>query len=355
MRRHIFSAALAAGMIFSTVPVSSAQSALLDLPRASQRAVVIQRIGLTDITLRYHRPLAKGRKVFGVLEPYGKVWRAGANENTVIEFGDAVTVEGKPLAKGVYGLHMIPGENEWTVIFSKNSSSWGSYSYDQAEDALRVTVKPQTTEPHDALTYDFDDLQPNSAVITMRWDKVAVPFKVEVNTAEIVQQSLRNQLRGRVQYEWQSWDEAANYYLDNKLSAEEAAKAADRSIEVEERFENLITRSRALDALGRKDEAATVRTKALNTGSAMQLHGYGRQLQQQGKQEEAFAIYRANIRRFPDHWTAHSEAARLACAKGDFDGAVKEMKLAVAAAPEQFKSSLDGLVKRLEAKQDINR
>jgi hypothetical protein len=355
MRRYLFSAALAAGMIFSTVPVSSAQSALLDLPRASQRAVVIQRIGITNITLRYHRPLAKGRKVFGELEPYGKVWRAGANENTVIEFGDPVTVEGKPLAKGVYGLHMIPGESEWTVIFSKNSSSWGSYSYDQAEDALRVTVKPQVTEFHDALTYDFDDLQPNSAVVTMRWDKVAVPFKVEVNTTEIVEQSLRNQLRGRVQYEWQSWYEAANYYLDNKLSAEEAVKDADQSIQVEERFENLIAKARALDVLGRKDEAATVRTKALGLGFAIQLHGYGRQLQQQGKQEEAFAIFRANIKRFPDHWTAHNEAARLACAKGDFDGAVKEMKLAVAAAPEQFRSSLDALVKRLEAKQDINR
>jgi tetratricopeptide (TPR) repeat protein len=355
MRRYLFSAALAAGMIFSTVPVSSAQSALLDLPRASQRAVVIQRIGITNVTIRYHRPLAKGRKVFGVLEPYGKVWRAGANENTVIEFGDAVTVEGKPLAKGSYGLHMIPGENEWTVIFSKNSSSWGSYSYDQAEDALRVTVKPQTTEPHDALTYDFDDLQPNSAVVTMRWDKVAVPFKVEVNTTEIVQQSLHNQLRGRVQYEWQSWEEAATYLLDNKLSAEEAVKDAEQSIQVEERFENLITKARALNTLGRKDEATTVRNKALGLGTAAQIHGYGRQLQQQGNQADAFEIYRANIKRFPDHWTAHNEAARMACAKGDFDGAVKEMKLAVAAAPDPVKPALEGFVRQLEAKQDINR
>src|SRR5216110_3189837 len=120
----------------------SAQSDL-KLPDVSQAAEVKQRIALTDITIKYHRPLVKGRKIWGGLVPYGKVWRAGANENTTIDFSDPVSVEGQPLAKGIYGLHLIPGENEWTVIFSKNSSSWGSFSYDKAEDALRVTVKPQ--------------------------------------------------------------------------------------------------------------------------------------------------------------------------------------------------------------------
>ena len=151
---------------------------MLDLPRQSQHAVVMQRIGITDITVNYHRPLANGRQIWGKLAPYGQVWRAGANENTTITFTDPVTIEGQPLDKGTYGLHMIPGENQWTVIFSKDATAWGSFTYKQEEDALRVTVKPQAAEAHDALAYDFDDVKPDSAVVTMRWDKVAVPFKV---------------------------------------------------------------------------------------------------------------------------------------------------------------------------------
>ena len=131
--------------------LGQAQSFVLDLPRPSQHAVITQRIGITDITINYHRPVVNKRKVWGGLVPYGQVWRAGANENTTIKFTDPVTIEGKPLPKGTYGLHMIPGENEWTVIFSKNSTSWGSFTYDQAEDALRVTVKPQAADFHEAL------------------------------------------------------------------------------------------------------------------------------------------------------------------------------------------------------------
>ena len=163
---------------------------MLDLPRQSQHAVVTQRIGITDITVNYHRPLVNGRQIWGKLVPYGQVWRAGANENTTITFTDPVTIEGQPLDKGTYGLHMIPGENQWTVIFSKMSNAWGSFSYKQDEDALRVTVKPQTAEFHDALTYDFDDVKPDSTVVTLRWDKVAVPFKVAVKVNDIVKASI---------------------------------------------------------------------------------------------------------------------------------------------------------------------
>src|SRR6202163_92307 len=121
--------------------VSPAQSFVLDLPLQSQRAQISQRIGITDITISYHRPLIKDRKVWDALVPYGKVWRAGANINTTITFTDPVKVEGQALDKGTYGLHMIPNAAEWTVIFSKNATSWGSFTYDQAEDALRINVK----------------------------------------------------------------------------------------------------------------------------------------------------------------------------------------------------------------------
>jgi tetratricopeptide (TPR) repeat protein len=317
--------------------------------------MVSQRLGITDINIVYSRPLVNGRKIWGGLVPYGKVWRAGANENTTIEFTDPVTIEGQPLAKGIYGLHMIPGENEWTVIFSKNSGSWGSFSYNKDEDALRVNVKPHPAELHNALTYDFDDVKPDSAVVELEWEKVAVPFTVAVNNTDIVSQSIKEQLRGGVQYSWTGWDEAANYLLNNKGNLQDALRDNDASLQYEERFDNLLTRSQILEALGKKDEAAATRNKAIDVANVLQLHGYGRFLQTQGKQQEAMEIFRANLKKNPNHWIAHNEAARLACAQGNFDDAVKEMKLSSAGAPDNFKPQLDSLVKRLEAKEDINR
>ena len=198
---------------FSQAQTATGETLMLNLPRASQHALVSQRIGLTDITINYHRPLANGRQIWGKVVPYGQVWRAGANENTTITFTDPVTIEGQALDKGTYGLHMIPGENEWTVIFSKDSTSWGSFSYKQDQDALRVTVKPQAAELHDALAYDFDQVKPGSTVVTMRWDKVAVPFKVEVKVNDIVTASIHRQLYGLNQYYWEGWDDAAGYFL----------------------------------------------------------------------------------------------------------------------------------------------
>jgi tetratricopeptide (TPR) repeat protein len=354
MRRNFALTLVFIAIVFAGT-LSHAQSAVLDLPRDSQHAKIIQRVGITDITINYHRPLVKGRKVWGGLVPYGQVWRAGANENTTIEFTDPVTVEGKPLAKGIYGLHMLPTESEWTIIFSKASTAWGSFTYNQSEDALRINVKPAAAEMKEALAYEVDDVTPTSAVIALRWEKLAVPFRLEVSTNEIVAQNLHAQLRGLSQYTWDGWDDAATYFLTHKYNLEEALKYEDRSIGVEERYDNLMNKSRILDAMSKKDDATTARNKALGMASVVQLHSYGRQLQQEGKQEQAFEVFRTNIKKNPNHWTAHNEAARIACAKGDFDGAVKEMKLASAAAPDQIKNALDGFTKRLEAKEDINK
>ena len=334
---------------------SRAQSAIDDLPRPSQHAEVVQRIGVTDITINYSRPLVNGRKVFGGLEAYGKVWRAGANENTTITFTDPVTIEGKPLDPGTYGLHMIPGENEWTVIFSKANASWGSFTYNQKEDALRVTVKPQTAEFTDALTYEFDDLKPDSSVITMRWDKVAVPFKVAVNVNEVVEQNMRKHLRGLAQYTWDGWNDAADYLVNAKVDLEEALVYTDKSIAVEERYENLMTKSQVLDLIGRKEEAAKFRAEALARANATQSYTYARQLQRAKKLDEAWAAYRANEKKFPNDWISHFGMARVYSAQGDYDNALKEAKIALAGAPaDGTKDFVEGQIRRLEAKQDIN-
>jgi hypothetical protein len=333
-----------------------AQGIMLDLPLQSQHAVITQRLGLTDITINYHRPLVNSRPVWGKLVPYGQVWRAGANENTTVTFTDPVTIEGQPLDKGTYGLHMIPGEDQWTVIFSKMSTAWGSFSYKQDEDALRVTVKPQTAEFHNALTYDFDDLKPDSTVVTLSWEKVAVPFKVAVKVDDIVEASINRQIRGLNQYFWESWDEAGNYYLANKTNLDEALKDEDQSIRVEERYDNLHAKSQILEAMGRKDDAATVLNKALEKASAQQLYFYGRQLQGEKKQEEAFAVFRSNAKKYPDFWISHVGLARVYSGQGDFDKAVKELQSALAGVPDDAnRSNLEKYIKRAQSKEDFNR
>jgi hypothetical protein len=334
---------------------ATGETLMLTLPRQSQHALITQRIGITDITVNYHRPLANGRQIWGKVVPYGKVWRAGANENTTITFTDPVTIEGQPLDKGTYGLHMIPGENEWTVIFSKDSAAWGSFSYKEDDDALRVKVKPQTAELHDALAYDFDAVKPDSTVVTMRWDKVAVPFKVEVKVNDLVTASIHRQLYGLNQYYWEGWDDAASYFLANKINLGEALKDEDQSIQSEERYDNLLNKSRILDAMGRNDDAVAFRNKALDKASALQLYFYARQLQGEKKQDEALAIFRSTAKKFPDYWTSHMGMARVYSAQGDFDNAVKEVRLSLTGAPDSNKANLEGYVKRLEAKEDINR
>ncbi|HXW91016.1 MAG TPA: DUF2911 domain-containing protein [Terriglobales bacterium] len=334
--------------------VSPAQSFLLDLPSQSQGAQIAQRVGITDITITYHRPLVKGRKIFGGLVPYGTVWRAGANENTTITFSDPVLIEGKSLAKGSYGLHMIPNPDEWTMIFSTNSTSWGSFTYDQAEDALRVMVKPKIAEVHEALSYEFDQLQPDSVVIELEWETIAVPFKVTVNVHDIVEASLKKQLRNISQFTWEGWNDAASYLVTEKIDLVDALKYADRSIENEDRYENELTKSEILAALDRKDEAAIAQRKALELANPLQMHLFGRQLQAEKRNEEAFAVFHENAKKHPDQWFVHTGLARIYSAQGKFDDAAQEMKLALAAAPESQKTYLDGLVKQLEARQDIN-
>jgi DUF2911 family protein/tetratricopeptide repeat protein len=354
MRKFLgFAALILASWIGTTT--AHAQSALLNLPRVSQHARITQRIGLTDITIDYSRPQVRGRKIFGGTQTYGKVWRAGANENTTIEFTDPLSVEGHALPAGKYAIHFIPNESSWVVIFSKNSTSWGSFTYNQSEDALRLDVTPRSIPNQEVLTFDFDDPTPTTTTVILRWEKISIPLKITVNTPAIVEASLRNQLRGRVQFEWQAWQEAAVYLLDNNLDPQEAEKWAEESIGNEDRFENEITKSRALTALGRKDDARAARDKAISMGTQPQIQVYARTLQAQGHYDDALDLFRANIKKDPNSWIAHNEQARIDVAAGNFDKAIAEMKLAGASAPDGLKGQIDDIIKQLERHVDINK
>src|SRR5438874_3446667 len=329
----------------------------LNLPDVSQAAEVKQRIALTDITVKYHRPLVNGRKIWGGLVPYGKVWRAGANENTTIEFSDPVSAEGKPLAKGSYGLHMIPNQDSWTVIFSKTNTGWGSYSYDQKEDALRVDVKPRPfAENKEALEFDFEDLKPTSTAVTMKWEKLGVPFTVSINDSDQTLQSIRAQLKGRGQFTWQALDEGAQFCLTRKINLDEALRWADASIQNEERFDNLSTKADILKALNRPDEAKAAWNRALEIATAVQLYSYGRRLQGEKRDAEAMEIFPAVAKRFPQTVYGHLAEARIKFAAGDFAGAAAEATQAQNASPiDAQKQSIKALIDRLQLKQDINK
>jgi tetratricopeptide (TPR) repeat protein len=354
MYKAVFQLFLFCLIVTAAFSAAQAQSLVLDLPLRSQYAEVTQRIGVTTITIKYSRPLVNERKIWGGLVPYGKVWRTGANTNTTISFSDPVIIQGKPLERGTYGLHTIPNDGEWTIIFSKNSTSWGSFTYDQAEDALRVNVKPKPADVHNALTFEFDDLQPNRATVALKWEKIEVPFTVAVDVREAVRASLRKQFRTLSRYTWISWNDAANYLLAEKIDLNDALAYAEKSIENEDRFENEITKSKVLTALNRQSEAAAVQKKALDLGTPLQVHQFARELLAAKRSDEAFAIFRENAKKHPDKWFVHEGLARMYSAQGRFDDAKKEIRAALAIAPVNQKSDLNESLKELESGRDIN-
>ena len=332
----------------------SAQT-VLNLPRPSQAASVSQRVGITDISIEYSRPLVKGRKIWGGVVPYDQVWRAGANENTTINFSDPVTIENQSLPAGSYGLHMIPHDKNFTIIFSKTSTAWGSFTYDAGEDALRVTAKTSPADFREALSYEFDELQPDSVVVSLRWERLAVSFRVAVDTRSVVSQNLEQQLRAWPRWMWQSWDEAATYLLECHGDLQVALSYADHSIQVEERFDNLLTKSQILNAMGHQDEAQQTRQKALSLASSQQLHNYGMSLIGAGRRDEAFEIFRINTQKHPDTLITHIELARLASARGDFKAAIEEVNAALKLATDLTRRNLENLRRRLENNEDINK
>lgn len=239
----------------------------LTLPQPSPKASVTQQIGVTEVSIAYCRPSVKGREVYGTkLVPYGGdpgPWRAGANENTKFTFSTDVTINGKPLAAGSYGFHIIPTETEWTLIFSNTDNAWGSYSYDPAEDALRVTVKPEDIANVESLEYGFDNLTPDSADVYMAWEKKQISFTVAVDLKETVLASLRDQMRGHAGYAWNANYNAAKWCLDNDVITDEALGWATASVNRYPIEFNLRVQGQLLAKMGKKDEAKAALEAAL--------------------------------------------------------------------------------------------
>jgi tetratricopeptide (TPR) repeat protein len=286
-------------------------------PEASPEATVTQKIGLTEITVSYHRPAVNGRQVWGTLVPYGQVWRAGANENTTVTFSTPVTVNGTALAAGTYGLHMIPTAGDWTAIFSRESGAWGSFSYDQSEDAARVTVKPESASFQERLGYSFDDPTRDAVVLAMRWEKVRVPLEIKIDLPRTVLASYEAQLRGLPRFGWQGWNQIANWAAQNDIELDRALEWADRSIGMNRNFNNLRTKALVLTKKGDKAAADALTQEALRIATEAEINAYGYQLLGQGKTDDAIAIFAKNVKDHPDSWNTYDSLAEAYGVKGD--------------------------------------
>ncbi len=311
-----------------------AQAPPLTMPDASPAASVSQTIGLTNITISYHRPAVNKREIWGKLVPYDAVWRAGANMNTTITFSTPVTVGGKPLPAGTYGLHMIPTSSDWTIIFSANSNNWGSFSYDEKQDVLRFKATPRPADFEERLEYQFENVGDNSVNAVLHWEKLEVPFTIDVDTKAVTFASLKNELYGLNQFFWQSWNGAAQWCLRNDYQLDQGLAWADKSIALAPTFQNLRTKAAFLDKKGDTKTADELRARSMKLATEVDINAVGYQLLQAGKTDEAIAMFRKNVKDHPDSWNTYDSLGEALAAKGDKKAAIADYSKALSMAPD---------------------
>jgi Tfp pilus assembly protein PilF len=352
-----------------------AQYPALTLPPSgnNQKASVTQFIGPVKITIDYSSPAVHGPagtdrrgQIWGKLVPYGMTdlgvqagklspWRGGANENTVFAVSDPVTIEGQPLGAGQYGLHFIPGQDEWTVVFSKNSSAWGSFFYDESQDALRVKVKPGKHEYREWLTYEFTTRRPTEATAELQWEELAVPLNIKVDNAnEIYVTKLRQELTGSAGFNPQAYDAAAQFCVQAGVHLEDALSWAELALNSpslgQKNFDTLSTKALVLSKMGRDADAKTIMQAAVHdpTATSLQIHLYGRQLLAAKKNQEALEIFKLNAERHGDAWPINVGLARGYMAVGDYKKAAEYAQKALAQAPDPVnKKNLEAMAQTL--------
>jgi len=345
----------------------------------NQKASVTQYIGPVSVTIEYsspavHGPDGKDRRgqIWGKLVPNGLSdlgygngkpgpWRAGANENTVFAVSDNVSIEGKPLPAGRYGLHMIPGEQEWVVIFSKDANAWGSFYYEPEHDALRVTVKPHKHEYREWLTYEFSTRRPTEAVAELQWEELAVPWTIKVdNINDLYISKIKENLTNMQGFGWRGWVAASQFCVANNTHLDQALEWAEIAVSKpligEANFTTLSNKAMVLDKLGRNDQASAAMDLAIHHQSAtpFDLHQYGRRLLSEKKNGEALKVFRLNFERNGDQWPVHVGLARGYAANGDSKQALEHARKALSQAPDELnRKNLEAMVAALEAGQPV--
>jgi len=341
-------------------PLAHASGLTLPPDGDNQHAQVSQWIGLVKVTVDYHSPdvhAPDGRDrtghIWGELVPYGLTdlgfrdcrecpWRAGANENTTIEFSHDVLVQGQPVPAGTYGMHFITGKDSWTLILSHNSTSWGSFSYDPKEDALRVSLTPEPSEYHEWLTYEFTNRQPDQATCALRWEKLSVPFTIGVpNVNELYFAQLQREMRNEPSFTWVNWERAAQFCLTQRIHLDQGLVWAQGAVTTpffgEANFTTLKTLSQLQMANGQRDAAlkSFERAMAMPGASVIAVHQFARELQGMKEDAMAMTVFQMNAKRFPNQWPVELGLARGFANAGDMTKAIMHAKLALKQAPDE--------------------
>lgn len=366
--RKLFTAAF-----ILTALICEAQNLTTPPSGGNKKAMVGEQVGLTNVVIHYDRPGVRGRegKIWGELVHVGFTdqgfgssrqapWRAGANENTTIEFSTDVRIEGQQLPAGKYGFFIAYDPNESILIFSRNNSSWGSYYYDPSEDALRVKVKPvQLPMSTEWMKFEFSEQTGNSAVISLIWEKLAIPFKVETDLIKTQLAIFRNELRNRAGFTWQTWDQAAQWALANNTNLDEALLWADsatgRTFGGNQFFQPHVTKALLLEKMGRAREAEEIMNRALPLANMVEMHQYGRRLIAQKKNKEALEIFKKNHEKYPGDFTTLVGLARGYSANADYKSALRYAQLALPKSPDGInKSSVEAMIMKLKENKDVN-
>ena len=350
------------GCLFSTAVI--AQNITLPPSGGNQKASVSQWMGLVKVSITYNSPDVtsptgedRSGKIWGQLVPWGMVnlgfgtakespWRAGANENTVFYASHDINIEGQKLSAGHYGIHIVPSETgSWTLIFSKDYSSWGSFFYNPDEDALRVEVNPVESEFSEWLNYGFEDRQLGSCTAYLEWENLKVPFKIEVpDIHSLYISKIREELKSSPGFNYTSWMQAATYCANNKINLDEALIWADNAISApfigQENFQTLQTKALVLNTMNNTEEADWVMDKAIEhpTATVMAIHQYGRSLIALGRNEKAMEVFEKNAKMHPeDKFTTNVGLARGSAAIGETKKAIKYWETAIKNLPEDQK------------------
>lgn len=349
MKRRLLTRALP-GIVLTLASGAALAQPALTVPEASPKASVSQTVGMTDITVSYHRPAVNKRKVWGELVPWGEVWRAGANENTTISFSSPVTIGGKALPAGTYGVHMIPAQGDWTVALSNQHSAWGSFSYDAKEDAARFSATPRPADFAERLSYRFEDPTENSATLLMRWEKVELAIPITVDTKSVAVASFREQLRGLPRFGWQGWNQAANWTVRNGGDLDQALAWSDESLKIAENYQNLRVKAAILEKKGDAAGAAALRDRAAKVATEADVNqrGYGLLLGEK-KVDEAIEVFKKNVKDYPNSWNVYDSLGEAYATKGDKKLAIANYSKALEMAPASQKKRIgDAIAKQRE-------
>ena len=311
----------------------------------SPAATVTQTIGISTVTVKYSRPSVKGREIWGALVPYGwnvqqfgtgnsAPWRAGANENTVIQFSHDAKVEGQPVPAGSYGLtFVINKDNTGEVILSKDYKSWGSFFYDPKQDLMRAKIQLRTIPQTELLTYDFINNTKTSSELVLDWEKKQFPVKIEFDVDNIVMANAAEELKGPLGFNWMGPASAANYALQNKVNLEQGLKWIDQAIAQNNSFATLSIKSNILKETGNTAESEKIMTDALEIATENELNNYGYQLLNAGNHDKAIEILILNTKRHPKSANTWDSLGEAYATKGDKKNAIINFKKSLSMNP----------------------